>query len=1053
MNCSWDCGRIYYANITALYSQPLISGSDIVAYAKNYLGVPYVSGGSDPSVGFDCGGFVWYVCKHFGIDLGSINLSTQSSHGTSVPYSTSSYAGAIENMLPGDLVFFDYIGSTGQKEDHVGIYVGSGVVIHAAAGSVIETPLNQRGWPYPSDNYCLYQHICGIRRVIADAHVSQVVSIASTPTVKEYNGHTYMYFADAFTWEQANNFCVQMGGHLVTITNSGENDLVRSLIGDRAWIGCTRSSSTGSWIWKTGETFSYANWISGVGSENYADILTSGEWDDRLGDNAEGFVCEFDQIFSPVKSTENGNITYLLFDVSIPWTAAEAVCEMKGGHLVTICSSSEQAIVKQLIQNGSKNFYSIGFTDKEKEGTWKWITGEAASYENWDKSLPEPNGGGKENYAVIMAVDAPPNKVIGEWVDNTNIHDGFTDSVYALPKSGFVCEIDQLEPVTYVTITAGNYRLKNGSSYLSATTQLDSSTPLSVSALTDQDSQIFNIFSHPSYEQAYMMKPLSNTNGRVNVWTSGNSTNGSAVTLYRNTEHGSQTWVFEKKGDAYLIHPYDNTSLSLTNTNGSTYVKTTTGDSSQLWYLEGSISITTQPKSVSVAEGGTATFTVAANGATSYQWQWRNGSSGTWADSTSATTGYNTKTLKVSATAARNGYQYRCKVSNSMGTTISGIATLTVESKPAITTQPKSVSVAEGGTAAFTVAATGATSYQWQWRNGSSGTWADSTSATTGYNTKTLKVSATAVRNGYQYRCKVSNSAGTTYTNIVTLTVVSKPAITTQPKSVSAAEGGTATFTVAATGATSYQWQWRNGSSGTWTDSTSATTGYNTKTLKVSATAARSGYQYRCKVSNSSGTTYTNIATLTVLSKPAITTQPKSVSVAEGGTATFTVAATGATSYLWQWRDGSSGTWVDCTSATTGYNTATLKVSAASHRNGYQYRCKVSNSAGTTYSGTVTLTVKSSTIPSITKQPKSVIVGEGGTAAFTVAATGATSYLWQWRNGSSGTWADCTSATTGYNTATLKVSAASHRNGYQYRCLVSNASGEVYTNVVSLTVN
>ena len=138
----------------------------------------------------------------------------------------------------------------------------------------------------------------------------------------------------------------------------------------------------------------------------------------------------------------------------------------------------------------------------------------------------------------------------------------------------------------YSTIAPGDYRLRNGSSYLTASTALDSSTPLSVSVASNSDAQVFNIFSHPSYNTTYMLKPLSNSSGRVNVWDASSSSNGDAVTLYRNTEHGSQSWVFEKRDDAYLIHPYDNKSLSLTNTNGSTYVKTTTGDSSQLWYLE-----------------------------------------------------------------------------------------------------------------------------------------------------------------------------------------------------------------------------------------------------------------------------------------------------------------------------------------------------------------------------------------------------------------------------------------------------------------------------------
>ncbi|MBQ3160025.1 MAG: hypothetical protein IJC00_06135, partial [Clostridia bacterium] len=64
-----------------------------------------------------------------------------------------------------------------------------------------------------------------------------------------------------------------------------------------------------------------------------------------------------------------------------------------------------------------------------------------------------------------------------------------------------------------------------------------------------------------------------------------------------------------------------------------------------------------------------------------------------------------------------------------------------------------------------------ATSYQWQWSFDGGSNWQNSSSATTGYNTATLQVTATEARNGYMYRCKVTNSAGTVYTNAVTLTV------------------------------------------------------------------------------------------------------------------------------------------------------------------------------------------------------------------------------------------------------------------------------------------
>lgn len=98
-----------------------VTGEDIVAFAKNYLGYKYVSGGSTPAKGFDCSGFTTYIYKHFGISL-SRTSSGQSGNGKTV---------AKSDMKAGDIICFS--NSSGSKKiGHVGIYVGGGKFIHAA---------------------------------------------------------------------------------------------------------------------------------------------------------------------------------------------------------------------------------------------------------------------------------------------------------------------------------------------------------------------------------------------------------------------------------------------------------------------------------------------------------------------------------------------------------------------------------------------------------------------------------------------------------------------------------------------------------------------------------------------------------------------------------------------------------------------------------------------------------------------------------------------------------------------------------------------------------
>jgi peptidoglycan DL-endopeptidase CwlO len=86
----------------------------VVAIALQYLGVPYVWGGSSPSTGFDCSGFTSYVFAQIGVSLPH-HAASQFAYGTPVSW---------DQLAPGDLVFFSGLG-------HVGIYIGGGQFVHA----------------------------------------------------------------------------------------------------------------------------------------------------------------------------------------------------------------------------------------------------------------------------------------------------------------------------------------------------------------------------------------------------------------------------------------------------------------------------------------------------------------------------------------------------------------------------------------------------------------------------------------------------------------------------------------------------------------------------------------------------------------------------------------------------------------------------------------------------------------------------------------------------------------------------------------------------------
>jgi cell wall-associated NlpC family hydrolase len=86
----------------------------IVKYARRFLGIRYVYGGTSPSSGFDCSGFTRFVYAHFGISL---------PHYSGAQWSLGRAVSRV-GLRPGDLVFFSGLG-------HVGLYIGGGRFIHA----------------------------------------------------------------------------------------------------------------------------------------------------------------------------------------------------------------------------------------------------------------------------------------------------------------------------------------------------------------------------------------------------------------------------------------------------------------------------------------------------------------------------------------------------------------------------------------------------------------------------------------------------------------------------------------------------------------------------------------------------------------------------------------------------------------------------------------------------------------------------------------------------------------------------------------------------------
>jgi hypothetical protein len=201
---------------------------------------------------------------------------------------------------------------------------------------------------------------------------------------------------------------------------------------------------------------------------------------------------------------------------------------------------------------------------------------------------------------------------------------------------------------------------------------------------------------------------------------------------------------------------------------------------------------------------------------------------------------------------------------------------------PVITTQPQSQTVAATSSVTFSVVATGvpAPTYQWQ-LNGAAIAGATGTSFT-------IQQASFGVGS---YTVVVTNSLGSVTSNAAVLAVLGAPVITSQPAGVTVSPGQSVTFSVSASGATSYQWQ-VNGV---------AIAGATSSTLVIASAQAANSGAYTVVVSNGSGSVTSSAANLTLILPAHLTNLSARANVGTGGNALivgFVVGGTGTKQLL-----------------------------------------------------------------------------------------------------------------------------------------------------------
>ena len=356
-------------------------------------------------------------------------------------------------------------------------------------------------------------------------------------------------------------------------------------------------------------------------------------------------------------------------------------------------------------------------------------------------------------------------------------------------------------------------------------------------------------------------------------------------------------------------------------------------------------------------------------------------------------------------------------------------------SAPQIQTHPVSRVLPAGGSATFTVTATGtppASIFQWQRQAAGVEGFVNlnNDSVYSGVTTATLTVAAiTSEMNGDQFRVQVSNLISPdAVSNAAVLTVGVAP-VFTSTNSATVRATNPLTFTVAATGTPTPTftaigvpaWATFNSVTGVFSGTPPDTAG---SPFTITFTAANG---------LSVNQTFTLTVTPAVL-PPVITGQPANVSIDQGQTATFSVTATGTAPFSYQWRRNGL--------VVPGATGPTLSIPGAQPANGGTYSVTVQNSVGSVVSNGASLVVN--TAPVFVSQPRAQTALAGSTVVFAVEALGSTSFNYQWRkNGIS---------IAGAIGSTFTLTTVTASDVGSYDVIVSNALGQIISSLAQLTV-
>lgn len=309
-----------------------------------------------------------------------------------------------------------------------------------------------------------------------DTADSLVASYFNTAT--EFNGNYYaLYYNIGYLdWYDLKDLCESMGGHLATITSFEEHKFIQNTIikSGNGYCGYFLGGQKvdNKWQWITGEEWDFTAWEvnpnqpDNVGGkqEKLRMVYAPGDswnlgWDDIGYSHSptehvtNGFICEWEDEITIEPYIYNKHY-YSAINAEITWEDAKEYCEILGGHLATVTDSVEEPAIEKTAIHFHE--YYLGGTDSNKEGDWKWVTGEDWHYTNWEKGKPDNQTRFLDKYVKTKGEDYLVYRnfldfkiSVKKWDDCIENLADYTDYDYLV---GFVCEWDTMPVNPYIIV-------------------------------------------------------------------------------------------------------------------------------------------------------------------------------------------------------------------------------------------------------------------------------------------------------------------------------------------------------------------------------------------------------------------------------------------------------------------------------------------------------------------------------------------------------------------------------------------------------------------------